>query len=55
MLVSIPPKYSVSQFVGYLKGKSGLMIELPPHRLVKTCLLYDVFFFCRRAAGNFQN
>ena len=26
MLVSIPPKYSVSQFMGYLKGKSSLMI-----------------------------
>ena len=26
MLVSIPPKYSVSQIVGYLKGKSALMI-----------------------------
>lgn len=26
MLVSIPPKRSVSQFVGYLKGKSSLMI-----------------------------
>ena len=26
MLVSIPPKYSVSQFLGYLKGKSSLMI-----------------------------
>ena len=26
MLVSIPPKYSVSQFMGYLKGKSILMI-----------------------------
>ena len=25
-LVSIPPKYSVSQFMGYLKGKSSLMI-----------------------------
>ncbi len=25
MLVSIPPKYSVSQFMGYLKGKSSLM------------------------------
>jgi len=22
MLVSIPPKYSISQFMGYLKGKS---------------------------------
>ena len=26
MLVSIPQKYSVSQFMGYLKGKSSLMI-----------------------------
>ena len=26
MLVSLPPKYSVSQFMGYLKGKSSLMI-----------------------------
>lgn len=26
MLVRIPPKYSVSQIVGYLKGKSSLMI-----------------------------
>ena len=26
MLISIPPKYSVSQIRGYLKGKSSLMI-----------------------------
>ena len=26
MLVKIPPKYSVSQVVGYLKGKSSIMI-----------------------------
>ena len=26
MLVSIPPKYSVSEIMGYLKGKSSLMI-----------------------------
>ena len=26
MLVSIPPKISVLQFMGYLKGKSALMI-----------------------------
>ena len=26
LYVSIPPKYSVSEFVGYLKGKSSLMI-----------------------------
>ena len=26
MLVSIPPKHSVSQIMGYIKGKSSLMI-----------------------------
>ena len=26
MLISIPPKYSVSQIMGYLKEKSSLMI-----------------------------
>ena len=26
MLLSIPPKYSVSQIMGYLKGKSSMMI-----------------------------
>ena len=26
MLISLPPKYSLSQFMGYLKGKSSLMI-----------------------------
>ena len=26
MLVMIPPKYAVSSFMGYLKGKSSLMI-----------------------------
>ena len=26
MLVTIPPKYSVAQIIGYLKGKSSLMI-----------------------------
>ena len=26
LLISIPPKYSVSQFMGYLKGKSTTMI-----------------------------
>lgn len=26
LLVSIPPKLSVSQFMGYLKGKSSLMV-----------------------------
>ena len=26
MLISVPPKYSISQVIGYLKGKSSLMI-----------------------------
>ena len=26
MLISVPPKYSISQTMGYLKGKSALMI-----------------------------
>ena len=26
MLITIPPKYSVSEIMGYLKGKSSLMI-----------------------------
>lgn len=26
LLLSIPPKYSISQFMGYLKGKSALMM-----------------------------
>ena len=26
MLVSIPPKYSIAQIMGYLKGKSSIMI-----------------------------
>ena len=26
LLLSIPPKYSVSSFIGYLKGKSAMMI-----------------------------
>lgn len=33
MLVSIPPKLSVSQFMGYLKGKSALMNESRALRL----------------------
>ena len=27
LLVSIPPKYSVTQFMGYLKGKSAIWLE----------------------------
>ena len=27
MLISIPPKYAVSQVIGYIKGKSAIHIE----------------------------
>ena len=40
MFVRIPPKYSVSQIVGYLKGKSSLMIfERHANRVFDTCFL----------------
>ena len=39
MLVSIPPKLSVSSFMGYLKGKSALMI-FDKHANLKYLLLY---------------
>ena len=54
MLVSIPPKYSVSQFMGYLKGKSSLMIfkyilklcqMLYSGGLINTCKPKVKFFF----------
>ena len=56
MLVSIPPKLSVAQFMGYLKGKSSLMIFdrhanmkykygnrkfRPPSGKVKNCLFMN--------------
>jgi len=28
MLISIPPKYSVSQVIGYIKGNSAILIAL---------------------------
>ena len=41
LLLSIPPKYSVSQIMGYLKGKSALMmfdkhVNLKPYPLSRT-------------------
>ena len=35
MLVSIPPKYSVSQVVGYMKGKSASSFEDGPPGIVE--------------------
>ena len=44
MLIEIPPKMSVSAFVGYLKGKSSLMIfESFPHL---RCRFGNRHFWC---------
>jgi putative transposase len=32
MMISIPPKYAVSQVVGYIKGKSAIHLALGWHR-----------------------
>ena len=45
MLVSIPPKISVSSFMGYLKGKSSLMI-FDKHTNLK-CRYGNREFWCR--------
>ena len=42
MLISIPPKYSVSQIMGYLKGKSSLMI-FDRHAIKNTNMETDTF------------
>ena len=41
MLVSIPPSMSVAEFVGYLKGKSALMIF---DRFANLKCKYEIFF-----------
>ena len=46
LLLSIPPKYSVSSFMGYLKGKSSLMI-FDMHSNLKY-KYGNRKFFCRR-------
>ena len=52
MLVSIPPNISVSQFVGYLKGKSSLMIF---DRHVNLKYKYgNRHFWCRGYYGDHQ-
>ena len=45
MLLEIPPKYSVSGFMGYLKGKSSLMI-FDRHANLK-CKYGNRHFWCR--------
>ena len=45
MLLSIPPKYSVSAFMGYLKGKSSLII-FERHTQLK-CRYENRKFWCK--------
>lgn len=49
MLTSIPPKYTVSQVVGYIKGKSASDIMHRMLRTFKTQLEFEPFFFSIRA------
>ena len=42
MLISIPPKYSVSQIMGYLKGKSSLMIYSTDTQISSTSMETDI-------------
>ena len=46
MLVSIPPHISISQFMGYLKGKSPLMI-FDRHANLKYKYYGSRHFWCR--------
>jgi REP element-mobilizing transposase RayT len=55
LYVAIPPKLSVSSFMGYLKGKSALMLfdahpeykQLPPHdQLQHVCDIIDRHIHC---------
>lgn len=44
MLVSIPPKYSISQFMGYLKGKSAREFDTLKSKKVPQSLEIGLFF-----------
>ena len=43
MLISIPPKYSVAQIIGYMKGKSSIWIAQNVERKIRN-LLGDKFW-----------
>ena len=38
MLISIPPKYSVAQIIGYMKGKSSIWIAQNVERKMRNFL-----------------
>ena len=43
VLISIPPKYSVSQMMGYLKGKSSLIMVLIDENMIVQIFVVDDF------------
>ena len=60
MLVKIPPNLSVAQFMGYLKGKSSLMIfdylhssALPAQPSTSTSLCSTTFWIAERASPRY--
>jgi putative transposase len=40
MLISIPPKYSVAQIIGYMKGKSSIRIAQNVERKMRNFLVH---------------
>jgi REP element-mobilizing transposase RayT len=43
MMISIPPKYAVSQVVGYIKGKSAIhLARVIAHQVTKVARQYDI-------------
>ena len=40
MLISIPPKYSVAEVIGYLKGKSSIWVAQNVERKLRNCLCH---------------
>ncbi len=47
MLISIPPKYAVSQIVGYIKGKSAIAVarQFIRRKLLLFCYLINILLF----------
>ena len=46
MLISIPPKYSVAQIIGYMKGKSSIWIAQNVERKMRNFLGHGARLFC---------
>jgi len=51
MLISIPPKYSVAEVIGYLKGKSSIWIAQNVERKLRNFLGYKFWASFRPSEG----